>query len=31
MKQSLRQVKAALGEPGASMKAAEVVLATCRA
>ena len=30
MKQSLRQVKAALGEPGASLRAAEVVLAACR-
>jgi lipid-A-disaccharide synthase len=31
MKRSLRQVKAALGEPGASTRAAEVVLAACRA
>ena len=30
MKQSLRHVRAALGEPGASIRAAEVVLATCR-
>ncbi|ALA59925.1 lipid-A-disaccharide synthase [Nitrospira moscoviensis] len=30
MKRSLRQVKAALGGPGASTRAAEVVLAACR-
>ena len=30
MSQSLRHVRAALGEPGASIRAAEVVLATCR-
>jgi lipid-A-disaccharide synthase len=31
MKRELAQVRAALGEPGASVRAAEVVLATCRA
>lgn len=30
MKNNLKRVKAALGEPGASMRAAEVVLAACR-
>jgi lipid-A-disaccharide synthase len=30
MKQNLKKVRAALGEPGASMRAAEVVLASCQ-
>jgi lipid-A-disaccharide synthase len=30
MKQGLRQVRQTLGEPGASVRAAQVVLAECR-